>query len=430
MKIGVVGTGYVGLVTGACLSEIGHEVTCTDIDEKKIELLNKRVIPIFEPGLDEIVAKNVAAKRLFFTTDLDKTIAENNVIFIAVGTPPRKNGDADLSYVENIARKIAEVAKETKIVVEKSTVPVETGEKVQEVLRQYNPHNIEFDVVSNPEFLREGSAIKDFMEPDRIVIGTGNEMARKIMGEIYAPLKAKIVFTDIKSAELIKHASNSFLAMKISFINAVANVCDKTGANVKEVAFGMGLDKRIGASFLCAGLGYGGSCFPKDVDAFIKMGEKAGCDFSLLKQVQKTNAMQRKLFVKKVEQALWVLKDKKIAVLGLAFKPETDDMRLAPSIDIINELVEEGAIIKAFDPHAMEKAKAFLPASVEFCKSEFDALKGADALLLVTEWKQFLGLDFKKIKSLMRSPIVVDGRNAFDRKELEKLGFKYFGMGV
>ncbi len=429
MKIGIVGTGYVGLVTGACLSDIGHVVTCTDIDEKKIEMLNRLQMPIFEPGLDEIVKKNANAKRLFFSIDLDKMISENNVIFIAVGTPPKKDGDADLSYVENIVRRIAGVAKEPKLVVEKSTVPVETGEKIQEVLKEYNPKNLDFGVVSNPEFLREGTAIQDFMKPDRIVIGTASEDAKKTMAEIYAPLKAKIIFTDIKSAEMIKHASNSFLATKISFINAVATVCDATGANVKQVAEGMGLDPRIGPSFLCAGLGYGGICFPKDVDAFIKMAEKTGSDFGILKEVQKVNALQRKFFVKKIEKALWVVKGKTIAVLGLSFKPNTDDLRLAPSIDVINSLLEEGAKVKVFDPHAMEKAKEILK-GVEFCNSEYDAAKGADALALVTEWKQFLELDFKKIKSIMRSPIIVDGRNAFNKKELEKLGFKYFGMGI
>lgn len=431
MKIGIVGTGYVGLVTGACLSDTGHVVTCTDIDEAKIKMLGNGEMPIFEPGLEEVVKRNVKARRLFFSTDLDKMISENNVIFIAVGTPPKKDGDADLSCVENISRKIAEVAKEPKLVVEKSTVPVETGERVQEVLKEYNPHNIEFDVVSNPEFLREGTAVQDFMKPDRIVVGASNERSKKIMNEIYAPFKAKMVFTDIKSAELIKHASNSFLAVKISFINAVANVCDATGANVKLVAEGMGLDPRIGASFLNAGLGYGGICFPKDVDAFIKMAEKTGYDFSMLKEAQRINAMQRKIFVKKIEKALWVVKGKTIAVLGLSFKPNTDDMRLAPSIDIVNALVEEGAKVKVFDPHAMEKAKACISSNfVEFCNSEYDAVKGADALALVTEWKQFLELDFKKVKFLMRSPVILDGRNALDRERIEKLGFKYFGMGI
>lgn len=429
LDIAVIGTGYVGLVAGTCFADMGNKVFCVDIDAKKIEILNSGKCPIFEPGLEPLIEKNVKAKRLFFTTDIKKAIKESKVIFIAVGTPPKPNGDADLSFVENVARTIAENSDENKIVVEKSTVPVETGEKILEVLRRYNPHNVEFDVVSNPEFLREGSAVKDFLFPDRIVIGTDSEKAREIMKKLYAPLKAKILFTDVKSAEIIKHASNSFLAAKISFINAVSNVCEKTGADIKMVAEGMGFDKRIGRAFLNAGIGYGGFCFPKDVEAFIRISEKHGYDFKLLKEVQGINEQQRKCFVKKIEKELWNLSGKKIGVLGLAFKPNTDDMRFAPSIEIIQMLQAEGAKIFAVDPVAEERAKSIFN-GIEFCGNAYEAAKDAEALLLLTEWQEFSELDFKKIKSLMKTPFVFDGRNFLDSEKLKKLGFKYFGVGL
>ncbi len=433
MKISVVGSGYVGLVAGACFADMGNDVICQDIDSKKIRVLNSGKVPIFEPALRKLIEKNANARRLRFTADFGKAVNHADVIFIAVGTPPRTDGGADLSYIENVTRGIAAIAKEPKIVVEKSTVPVLTGEKIEQILRCSNGNAakgkcIPHMVVSNPEFLREGSAVKDFLEPDRIVIGTNSEKARAVMRKLYAPLKAKMVFTDIKSAEIIKHASNSFLATKISFINAIANICEKTGANVEEVAQGMGLDKRIRPNFLSAGLGYGGFCFPKDVDAFIWIAQRSGYDFALLREVQKINQLQRQIFVKKVEDALWVLRDKKIGVLGLAFKPNTDDMRFAPSIDIINALQLEGAKVRVYDPQAMERAKGILQ-NVEYCNNTYDAAKDADALLFLTEWDEFRKIDLQKVKRLMRQPVVCDGRNIFNPKQLRQFGFNYISIG-
>jgi len=429
LDLAVIGTGYVGLVTGACLSDVGHNVTCVDIDESKIEKLNQGISPIYEPGIEELIEKNAKAGRLSFTTDFANAVKKSKVIFIAVGTPPKDNGEADLSYVENVARGIAEAATETKIVVEKSTVPVETGEKIKQVLEHYNPHNVKFEVVSNPEFLREGSAIEDFSNPDRVVIGTDSEDARNTMREIYKPLTENILFTDIRSAEIIKHASNSFLATKISFINAVANVCEKTGANIEHVAKGMGLDNRIGKSFLNAGIGYGGFCFPKDVDAFVRLSEKNGYDFAILKEVQNVNRAQRVAFVKKIESSMWILKGKKVAVLGLAFKPNTDDMRFAPSIDIINNLLLEGASVSAYDPQARENAKEIFGDKIELCDSIYETLKDAEALILLTEWKEFGEIDFEKVKELMKGKFVIDGRNFFDEAKLKEKGFIYKGVG-
>jgi len=426
MKIAVAGAGYVGLVTAACFAELGNNVVCVDIDKEKIKNLNGGIIPIYEPGLEELIIKN--KKNLHFSSDLKGAIKSSEIIFICVGTPPKKNGEADLSSVENVARVIAEVMDSYKIIVEKSTVPVETGEKVAKSIKAYNKHKMDFDVVSNPEFLREGSAINDFMNPDRIVIGTESEKAKDIMKKLYEPLKSPIIFTDIKSAEMIKHASNSFLAAKISFINAIANICEATGADVEKVAEGMGYDKRIGRNFLDAGLGYGGFCFPKDAEAFIKISEKLGYDFRLLKEVQEINSVQRKNFVKKIEKALWVVKNKTIGVLGLAFKPNTDDMRFAPSIDIIEALQKDGALIKAYDPKAEHKAKEILK-SMTYCSSPYDAAKGADALLIITEWAEFRDLDFKKLKSLMRHALIIDGRNMFNPEELKKNGFAYISVG-
>ncbi len=428
MKIAVAGAGYVGLVTAACFAELGNEVVCIDIDESKIAKLNSNIIPIYEPGLDEVVARNKNAKRLKFTTDLKKSIKDSEIIFICVGTPPKDNGEADLSYIEGVARTIADVMDSYKLIVEKSTVPVQTGEKVAKTIKAYNAHKAEFDVVSNPEFLREGSAMHDFMHPDRVVVGCESERAKKIMQELYAPLKCQILFTDIKSAEIIKHASNSFLATKISFINAVANICELAGADVEKVAEGMGTDKRIGKEFLNAGIGYGGFCFPKDAEAFIKISEKLGYDFKLLKATQEINQRQKMNFVKKIEKALWVVKGKTIGVLGLAFKPNTDDMRFAPSIDIISELQKEGAKIKAYDPQSMQKAKGIL-SDVEYCSSPYDAAKDADALAILTEWDEFRELDLKKIKSLLKHPLIVDGRNMYEPEHVRKEGFTYICIG-
>ena len=428
MKIAVAGAGYVGLVTASCLAEIGNYVVCVDIDESKINKLNNSIIPIYEPGLDDLVARNKKEGRLTFASDLRKAIKDSEVVFICVGTPPKENGEADLSYVENVARTIAEAMDSYKIIVEKSTVPVETGEKVAKSIKAYNMHKVDFDVVSNPEFLREGSAVNDFMHPDRIVVGCENERAKKIMEDLYKPLNAPIIFTDIKSAEIIKHASNSFLAAKISFINAIANICELAGADVEKVAEGMGLDKRIGRHFLNAGIGYGGFCFPKDAEAFIRIAEKLGYNFELLKAVQEINNMQRKHFVRKIEKSLWIVKGKTIGVLGLAFKPDTDDMRFAPSIDIIKELQREGAKIKAYDPKAAEKAKNIFN-DVTYCSNPYDAAKDADALVIITEWNEFKKLDLKKIKSMMKHPLIIDGRNIYNPDDIKKEGFVYISIG-
>lgn len=428
MMITIVGSGYVGLTTGACLSELGNNVICVDIDETKIRKLNEGIIPIYEPGLEELVKKNRKESRLTFTTDLKDSIKKSEIIFICVGTPPKESGEADLSYVENVARIIADVIDSYKLIVEKSTVPVQTGEKVAKTIKAYNSHKVDFDVVSNPEFLREGSAVTDFMHPDRIVVGCESERAKKIMKDLYKPLNAPIIFTDIKSAEIIKHASNSFLATKISFINAIANICELAGADVEKVAEGMGYDKRIGRQFLNAGIGYGGSCFPKDVDAFVKIAGKLGYDFKMLKVTQEVNEEQKKHFVRKIEKFLWIVKGKTIGILGLAFKPNTDDMRSAPSIEIIKELQREGAKIKAYDPEATEKAKHILN-GISYCNDPYEAAKDADALVIITEWNEFKKLDFKKIRSIMKHPLIIDGRNIYNLEDVKKEGFAYISIG-
>ncbi len=428
-SLAFIGAGYVGLVSGTCLAEIGHKVILVDNNEAKIQKLKDGHIPIFEPGLEDLVRKNVANGRLTFTTSLPQAVKESTVIFIAVNTPPQANGRADLSYVAGAAREIAEAADSYKVVVDKSTVPVKTGERVQQMIKQYNKHNIDFDVVSNPEFLREGSAIDDFMNPDRIVVGVENERAATIMREIYEPVKAPFIQTNINSAELIKHASNSFLAMKISFANALAKICELSNANIDEVTYGMGLDTRIGKSFLNAGIGYGGSCFPKDVSAFITIAEDLGYKFDLLKEVEKINAEMRELFIQKIEQALWVTKGKTIALWGLAFKANTDDMRNAPSITIAERLHKDGAKIQAYDPEALHTAKEVLGDKVEYMSSKEEALQGADALVIVTEWDEFKTPDWELIKKSLNNPIIIDGRNMFDPKEMEKLGFTYHSVG-
>jgi len=428
-KLAFIGAGYVGLVSGTCLAEIGHSVILVDNNKDKIAKLKKGVIPIYEPGLEELVKKNVEARRLTFTVSLKKAVAESDIIFIAVNTPPQTSGKADLSYVAGAAREIAEAAEAYKVVVDKSTVPVQTGERVADTIKQYNKRKIDFDVVSNPEFLREGSAIKDFLEPDRIVIGVTNKRAEKIMREIYAPIKAPVVVTDVKSAELIKHASNSFLAAKISFINAVARICELSGANIDEVAAGMGMDIRIGKHFLQAGIGYGGSCFPKDVAAFITIADELGYNFELLKAVEEINEQAQQLFLLKIEQALWVTKEKKIAVWGLAFKPNTDDMRNAPSIGIIKKLHADGADIHAFDPQALETARAVLGTKITYHKNQYEALRGADALVILTDWDEFKQTDWKKVHRLLENPIIIDGRNMFQPQEMEQQGFVYHSVG-
>jgi len=427
-NICVVGTGYVGLVTGACLSELGHRVICVDNDKKKIALLERNVMPIYEPGLVDIVKKNKKRKLLSFSSNLKEGVKNAEVIFIAVGTPPRADGSADLSYVEAVAREIALSMDGYRLIVDKSTVPVETGNWVELTIQRNLKKDIPFDVASNPEFLREGSAVHDTFHPDRIVIGVKSKRAEQLLKEVYAPLKAPVLVTDIKSAEIIKHASNSFLATKISFINAVANICERAGADVNKVAEGMGMDKRIGRSFLNAGIGFGGFCFPKDLEAFMWIAKKLGYEFNLLKEVKAINEDQKNLIVKKIEDALWIVKDKTIGILGLAFKPDTDDMRFAPSIDIIHALKEQGAKIKAYDPAAMEKAKGIIK-GISYAKNPYEAVRGADCMVIITEWDEFKNLDLVKIKKLLKHPIIIDGRNLFNPDTMEKMNFIYKGMG-
>lgn len=424
-----IGAGYVGLVSGTALAEIGHRVILVDNNKDKIAKLKKGIIPIFEPGLEELVKKNVKTKNLSFTTSLPNAVNKSDVIFIAVNTPPQPDGKADLSFVAGAAREIAEVADGYKVVVDKSTVPVRTGERVAETIQRYNKRGIDFDIVSNPEFLREGSAIDDFLKPDRIVVGVTNERAEKVMREIYAPIDAPFIVTNVKSAELIKHASNSFLAMKISFANAVARICELSGANIDQVTYGLGLDERIGRHFLKAGIGYGGSCFPKDVAAFVSIADELGYDFGLLKEVEKINRQSGRLFVQKIEQALWVTKGKKIALWGLAFKPNTDDMRNAPVIPIVEKLHADGAKIHAFDPQASETARAVLNDKVTYEADMYAPLKGADALVIITEWEEFREPDWSKVSQLLNTPIIIDGRNMFDPIEMEKKGFVYHSVG-
>lgn len=429
MKVSIVGSGYVGLVSGACFAEMGHDVVCVDNDKTKVALLRSGGIPIYEPGLEPLLKKQIEAGRIRFTHETEEGVDHAEVIFIAVPTPPQDDGSVDMTYIESVARAIGSSMKKYLIVVDKSTVPVKTGKKVAETIKRYNPHNADFDVVSNPEFLREGSAIKDLLEPDRIVIGVDSPRPVEKMKELYAPLHCKnIVVTDINSAELIKHASNSYLALKISYINEVARICEATGANVEEVANGMGFDHRIGRAFLNAGLGYGGSCFPKDLAAFIKISEEAGLNFKLLREVQMINQRTLEHFVKKVRDHFWVLKDKVIAIWGLSFKPNTDDVRHAAALEIIRALLKEGAKIRAYDPVAMEKAKAVFD-QVTYCKDPYEAASGAEALLLVTEWDEFRKADLGKLKSCMARPVLFDGRNMFDSKKLSDHGFTYFSMG-
>jgi UDPglucose 6-dehydrogenase len=428
MKLTIIGTGYVGLVTGTCFAEVGHHVVCVDNDAAKVKLLQSGGIPIYEPGLEELVKKNVAADRLAFTTSTAEGVRKSDVIFIAVPTPPQPDGSVDLSFIERVARDIAAAMTSYKIVVDKSTVPVKTGEKVTETIKRYCPAKVEFDVVSNPEFLREGFAVGDLMKPDRVVIGTRSQRPVAAMKEIYTPFNAPIIITDINSAELIKHAANSFLALKISYINAIANVCEAAGANVQEVAQGIGLDERIGRRFLNAGIGFGGSCFPKDLSAFIKIAEQIGYDFRLLKEVQHINADQMDRFVKKITDTLWVLKDKKIGVLGLAFKQNTDDVRSSPAIDLCQRLQKEGATLRVHDPKATDKARSILK-NVTYVDDMNAVAEGCDAIVIATEWDEFKKLDLERARKSLSHPIMFDGRNLFDREEMERLGWIYKSVG-
>jgi UDPglucose 6-dehydrogenase len=428
-KLTFIGAGYVGLVSGTCLADIGHTVILVDKHQGKIDTLKAGEIPIFEPGLKELVAKNVAAGRLSFTTNLKEAMDVTDVIFIAVNTPADDNGHADLSYVEAAAKEIGELATTSKIIVNKSTGPVTTGSLVSDIVHRHNPHNLDFHVVSNPEFLREGTAIKDFMQGDRVVIGAEDDSAKKVMEEIYQPLNQAIFFTDIKSAELIKYSSNSFLATKISFINAVAQICELTGANIDDVAKGIGMDKRIGNQFLNAGIGYGGSCFPKDVSAYIAIAGEHGYNFDLLKDVETINKAARHMFIKKIQDNLKEVGGNTIAMWGLAFKPNTDDMREAPAITIARELHKAGVKVKAYDPEALETGKAVIGEAAEYIKDKYEALQDADLLIIVTEWDEFKQADWEKVKTTLKNPVILDGRNMFPPKEMKAKGFTYHSVG-
>lgn len=433
MKIAVIGTGYVGLVTGVCLAELGNEVICVDIDEEKINSLNNGIMPIYEPGLKDLLDRNVREKRIIFSTDTPEAIKASEVVFSAVGTPPDKDYKADLDAVFSVAEIFAQNLNNYKLFVTKSTVPVGTNEKIKQLIIDRRVDNQDFDVVSNPEFLREGEAVNDFLIPDRIVIGCENDKAKAIMESIYKGIirtDHPALFTDIKSAEMIKYASNSMLATRISFMNEVSRLCEKTGADVKAVAKGIGLDKRIGPRFLQAGAGYGGSCFPKDVKAFIETAKDHDIDFLILEAVEKVNHEQKKSLLPKIKKLLPDLKDKTIAVWGLAFKPKTDDMREAPSIVLINQLHSEGAKIKAFDPEAQKNAeKIFTGIDITYCKNPYEAVENANCLVIVTEWNEFRTLDLNKIGSLIKEKNIIDGRNVFELYEMEKSGFNYIGVG-
>ena len=428
MKIGIIGSGHVGLVTGAGFAHLGHEVVCVDSDLNKIALLKKGKLPIYEPGLGELVQTNLREKRLSFSHENLAAVRHGEVLFVCVGTPPRENGEADLTAIENVARQIARNMTAYRLIVEKSTVPVQTGEWLYRTIQANRARKVAFDVASNPEFLREGSAVQDFLYPNRIVLGVESKRAEKILKELYQPLKAPILVTDLKSSELIKHASNSFLACKISFINLISRVCEAVGADVEKVAQGMGLDRRIGPAFLKAGIGFGGFCFPKDLQAFVRIAERLGIDFKLLREVIQINESQKQVFVDKIKRRLGRLKGKTFAILGLAFKPDTDDMRFAPSIDIVNLLLKEGARLRLYDPEANGAArKIFGP--LNFLENAYEASRGADALVLLTEWAEFLELDFRRIKKLMKGPVVFDGRNFYEPSKIKKLGFQYYGVG-
>jgi UDPglucose 6-dehydrogenase len=444
MKLSVIGAGYVGLTTAACLAQVGHHVFCSESDVEKLSKLQNGVMPLFEPHLKDIIVAVRNTGRLRFGST-EEAIAWGDAIFICVGTPPLPNGDADLSAIEGVARAIAKRATGYRLVVEKSTVPVQTGGQLRKHLSVHSTSGLDYDVASNPEFLREGTSVEDFLHPDRIVIGADSLRAVDLLREIYEPIvkqkftcpihadcqRAKqpvFLATDTNSAELIKHASNSFLAMKISFINMVANLCELVGADVTKVAHGMGLDPRIGASFLNPGIGFGGFCFPKDVQAFIRIAEKSGCDFSLLREVEKINQGRVEHFVEQVRKELWVLRGKKIAVWGLAFKPNTDDIRFAPALSIIRRLQAEGAQIQAYDPEAMEKAQKEIP-DITYCQDAYQAAQGTEAVLLLTEWEQFRKIDWGRLATLVERPLIIDGRNALSAGDVASHGFHYLGIG-
>jgi UDPglucose 6-dehydrogenase len=431
MHIGIIGTGYVGLVTGACFAEFGVFVTCVDRDEKKIRALKKGMVPFYEPGLEDLVKRNIKQGRLKFTTGIGDAVDESLVIFIAVGTPPRGDGSADLKYIDEVAREIARHMNGYKVIVTKSTVPVGTGKRVRQIIAENLKEQNNFDVVSNPEFLREGAAIEDFMRPNRVVIGASSQQAVAILKDLYKPLyliETPFVITDIETAELIKYAANSFLATKISFINEIANLCEKVGADVNVVAMAMGLDHRIGSKFLHAGPGFGGSCFPKDTKALLKLAEENEAELSVVGAAISANEKQRSLMFQKIKDGMGELKGRVVTVLGLSFKPNTDDLRDAPSLYLIGRLLKEKAKIRTYDPVVREGAKSLFP-DVTFCKDPYEAAKGADALVIVTEWNQFRNLDLEKMKGLLRQAFFFDLRNIYDPGKMKELGFKYFCVG-
>src|SRR3954453_19033672 len=429
MDISIIGSGYVGLVTGACFADVGHNVICVDNDPRKTETLQAGQVPIYEPGLEEIIHRNVSARRLRFTGSIQEGVDNSQIIFIAVPTPQQPDGDVDLSFLEKVAREIAGVLTDYRVIVDKSTVPVKTGEKVAESIKRYNRHGADFDVVSNPEFLREGCAVADLMKPDRIVIGAQNPQAIDLMKKVYEPFMAPVLVTDINSAELIKHAANSFLALKISYINAVSAICDASGADIEKVADGIGMDKRIGRSFLNAGIGYGGSCFPKDIAAFITISDQLGVPFNLLKEVQRINCTQPERFLKKIRDTLWVLGEKHIAVWGLAFKPDTDDIRSSVAIDLVADMLREGAHVSVYDPKGMRAREVKEISGANFVDSALEAVEDAEALVIATEWAEFTNIDLASVKERMRTPIVFDGRNLFSPQTMGKLGFQYHSIG-
>ncbi len=431
MDIAVIGSGYVGLVTGACFAEFGVDVTCVDVDAEKIARLINGQIPIYEPGLDHLVTKNLHAGRLRFTTDIKSAVEQALVIFLAVGTPPKEDGSADLKHIHAVARSVAEYMNGYKVIVTKSTVPVGTGESLRRLIRENQKKQANFGIVSNPEFLREGAAIDDFMRPDRVVIGSRDEEAIAIMRDLYRPLfliETPFVITSIEAAELTKYAANAFLATKISFINEIANLCDRLGCDVHDVARAIGMDGRIGRKFLHPGPGYGGSCFPKDTRALSSIAHEFGCDSLIVDAVIEVNQRQRGVMLPKIKNLVGDLKGKTITVLGLSFKPETDDMREAPSIDIIRSLVEGGAIVRAYDPVAISEARKILP-DISYAEDEYMAVTGADALVFITEWNQFRALDMERIRGLMRSPKIADLRNIYEPEAMRELGFDYVGVG-
>jgi UDPglucose 6-dehydrogenase len=431
MHIAVIGTGYVGLVTGACFAEFGVDVTCVDVDEEKIERLLKGVMPIYEPGLEHLVSKNTQAGRLRFTTDVQEAIEQALVIFLAVGTPPKNDGSPDLSFIESAAGSIAEHMNGYKVVVTKSTVPIGTGEHIRKLITERKKTRASFGVVSNPEFLREGAAINDFMRPDRVVIGSRDEEAVAIMKDLYRPLyliEAPFVITSLEAAELTKYAANAFLATKVSFINEIANLCEKIGCDVHDVARGIGMDKRIGSKFLHPGPGFGGSCFPKDTRALSSVARQFECDSLIVDAVVEVNQRQGRQMLAKIQNLVGELKDKKVAILGLAFKPETDDMREAPSVGIIRSLMEQGAKITAYDPVAKAEATKILP-EIAYADDEYDAVAGAEVLVFVTEWNQFRALDMARIRDLMKAPRIADLRNIYEPEDMRELGFDYVGVG-